>query len=97
MKVVVLKSAAKDLEAIHWYLVIYGNNPPAKFRQSFDKFCVQIVNTPYIWPIYTHAPDYRMAVLEYGYLLFYKINENAGLIKIYRVLHGKRNIESIVN
>jgi plasmid stabilization system protein ParE len=32
----------------------------------------------------------------YDYLVFYKVDEIGGSVKIYRVLHGKRNMMSLL-
>ena len=93
MKIIVLKSAIEDIEEIHETLNEFDPGPSENFKLSFKKFCSQVVDTPYMWPVYIHTPAYRRAVLEYGYLLFYKVDEEANLVKIYRVLHGKRNVQ----
>ena len=92
MIIQILKTAITDIKEIHDTLNEYGNEPQHKFRLSFNKFCDQVVTHPFMYPVYQHALDYRRAVLEYDYLLFYKVDEKAGLIKIYRVVHNKRNI-----
>ena len=92
MKVKILKSAINDIKEIHGYLNEFGPEPAEKLKLSFKKFCSQVIDTPFLWPVCANTPDYRRAVLEYGYLLFYKVDEKAKLVKIYRVLHGKRNV-----
>ena len=90
MKLIVLKSAVTDIKEINKYLCEFGQQPARKFRQSVEKFREQVVNTPYMYPEYAPLPEYRRAILEYGYLLFYKVDEEIDRIKIYRVLHGKQ-------
>lgn len=92
MKLIVLKTAINDVNEIHEALVEYGSGPSDKFKLSFKKFCTQVVVTPFMYPEYAPVPDYRRAVLEYGYLLFYKVDIKYGIVKIYRVLHGKRKV-----
>ena len=92
MKVYILKLARNDLQEIRLYLSDFGENPPTKFRDSFEKFCSQVSDMPYIFGQYGQNPLYRKAVIVYDYLVFYRVDENKNIIKIYRVLHGKRNI-----
>ena len=93
MKPIVLKLARDDLREIREYLSEFGVNPPKRFRESFEKFCNQVESTPYIYSRYGPNPKYRRAVIKYDYLIFYQVEESNGRVKIYRVLHGKRDIE----
>ncbi|MCL1940997.1 MAG: type II toxin-antitoxin system RelE/ParE family toxin [Synergistaceae bacterium] len=90
MKLAVLKLAKDDLKEIHEYLSEFGEDPPCKFRASFEKFCAQAANMPHSYSQYEHAPNYRKAVLAFGYLVFYRAEKDK--VKIYRVLHGKRSV-----
>ena len=96
MTIKVLKSAIWDLKEIHETLNGFGELPVNKFRLSFEKFSTQVTATPFMCPIYAHAPTYRRALLEYGYLLFYQVNEVDHVVEVYRVLHGKRNASEII-
>ena len=91
MKISLLKLARNDLKEIKEYLMEFGEIPPNKFRKSFEKFCVQIADMPYMSAAYEHNPKYRKATIIYDYLIFYQVDEKMNIIKIYRVLHGKRN------
>ena len=93
MKPVVLKTARDDLKEIRASLSEYGNTPPKKFRESFEKFCENVEDMPYMHSVYGPNAKYRRAVIEYDYLVFYQIEESSQRVKIYRVLHGKRDIE----
>lgn len=97
MKITVLKLAQYDLQGIHKYLSDYGENPPKKFRISFEKFSSQVAAMPYMFSTYEYNPLYRRAVIAFDYLVFYQVDENKGLVKIYRVLHGKRNMEPLLD
>jgi plasmid stabilization system protein ParE len=76
---------------IHRYLSEYGDSPLGKFRESFEKFCIQVSDMPYMFGQYEQNPRYRKAVIVFGYLVFYRIDDDDGTIKVYRVLRGKRN------
>lgn len=95
MKVAILRLAKDDLKEIHKYLSEFGKNPPEKLRESFEKFCIQVSDTPYMYSQYKYNPIYRKAVIAYDYLIFYQVDEDNSTVKIYRVLYGKRNTETL--
>lgn len=95
MKISILKLAHADLKEIREYLSEFGENPPKKFRKSFKDFCNLVTTFSLMHPEYEHNTNYRKAVLIFDYLVFYKVEENN--ILIYRVLHGMRDIENIIN
>ena len=96
MRLSVLSLAKSDLKEIHLRLSEYGESPPQKFRNSFEKFCAQVMDMPYMFGQYEYSQNYRRAVLIFDYLVFYKVDENKGVIKVHRVLHSKRNIEPLL-
>jgi plasmid stabilization system protein ParE len=96
MKISILKLARNDIKEIREYLAGFGEAPPEKFRSGFEKFCGQVSEMPYMFNQYEHNLIYRKAVIVYDYLIFYQIDEKSGIVKIYRVLHGKRNLEPLL-
>jgi len=96
MKLIILKLARNDLKEINKYLSDFGENPPIKFREDFEQFCRQVSEMPYMFNRYEHNLIYRKAVLIFDYLVFYQIDEDNGRVKIYRVLHGKRNVRPLL-
>lgn len=88
--------AKNDLQEIHEYLSEFGDNPPKKFRYGFERFCAQVVRMPQMFSQYEQNFKYRIAVIAYGYLVFYRFDENSGSVNIYRVLHGKRAVELLI-
>ena len=97
MKPVILKLARDDLKEIHERLSEFGVDPPKRFRTSFEKFCLQVANAPYIYSQYAYNTKYRSAVIKYDYLVFYQVEESTGSAKVFRVLHGKRDIVPLLN
>jgi len=99
MKPIILRLAKDDLKEIHGLLSEYGNIPPKKFRESFEQFCVNVSNMPYMYAQYELIPKYRRAVIEYDYLVFYQVEEKSGeaRAKVYRVLHGKRDMRTLID
>ena len=51
---------------------------------------------PNMFSQYEYNPNYRKAVIAFDYLVFYQVETDSGRVKIYRVLHGKRNINSLI-
>jgi len=97
MKLLILSLAKGDLQEIHQYLSEFGASPPQKFRIHFEKFCSQVVAMPNMFSQYEYNTSYRIAVIIFDYLIFYKVDENNGNIMIYRVLHSKRNITPLLD
>jgi len=99
MKPIVLRLARDDLKEIRDRLAEFGNNTPRKFRDSFTVFCTNVTSMPYMYPQYDLNPKYRKAVIEYDYLVFYQVEKKGSKnrAKIYRVLHGKRDILPLLN
>jgi len=94
MKPIILKLARDDLKEIHNRLIEYGNIPPQKFRDTFMTFCNNVTAMPYMYPKYDQNLKYHKAVVEYDYIVFYQVEviDKKERVKIYRVLHGKRDI-----
>ena len=92
-----LPSAETDILEIDVYL--YEHNPTAadKFIGSIEKLAETLLDHPFIFPIYEDDPYFRHVTLPYKYRLFYHVDEDAEIIKIYRVLHGMRDVKSIMN
>jgi len=98
MKPIVLSLAKSDLKEIRERLVEFGNIPPKKFRDSFTWLCSNITSMPYMYPKYELNPNYHKAVIEYDYLVFYKVEKvnKKDRAMIYRVLHGKRDVSPLL-
>ncbi len=92
MKITVTKMARDDLREIREHLSAFGETPPKRFRDSFERFISHVADMPRMFSRYEYNPAYHRAVLAYDYLVFYSVDEKHGLMKVYRVLHGKRNI-----
>ena len=97
MRLAVLSLAKSDLKEIHLRLSEYGEAPTKKFRESFEKFCAQVVDMPFMFAQCEYSPGYRRAVIIYDYLVFHRVDESEGVVRVYRVLHGKRNIVPLLD
>ncbi|MCL1786700.1 MAG: type II toxin-antitoxin system RelE/ParE family toxin [Defluviitaleaceae bacterium] len=96
MKLVILSLVRDDLKAIRLYLSEYGESPPKRFREGFQAFCAQIMDMPFSFSPYEHAPSYFKGVIAYDYLVFYKVDIEKGRVMIYRVLHSKRDARPLL-
>ena len=96
MTPVILKLARDDLREIQKNLSDFGESPTGTLRKSFEKFIRQVSDMPYMFSQYEYNPIYRRAVIAFGYLVFYRVDEKNDKVKIYRVLYGKRNIEPLL-
>ena len=97
MKPDILRIAQNDLKEIHEHLFEFGENPMRKFKASFVKFCSQVSDMPFMFNQYKYNNSkYRCAVIAFGYLVFYQVEEGSKKVKIYRVLHGKRNMAPLL-
>ena len=92
----ILHPVNNDIHEIYEYLFDLGDNSSKKFRESFEKFIEQVSNMPYMFSKYEHNPNYRKTAIEFGYLVFYSINEKKKEVTICRVLHSKRNIKDLI-
>jgi hypothetical protein len=91
-----LISANADLFEACEILSEFGNIPPVKFLESFNKFKENVSNMPFMFPKYNNKPKYRKAALAYDYLAFYQVDKKNKAIKIHRILYGKSNIGDLL-
>ena len=92
----ILITANNDLLEICYALAEFGDNPPEIFTESFYKFLDNVSNMPFMFPQYIRNPKYRKATLAYDYLVFYRVDKKNNTVKIYRILHSKRNIDKLL-
>jgi plasmid stabilization system protein ParE len=77
---------------------LYAYSPPAadKFEAAIARQEAFLADNPFMYPVYEEKPYFRRMGLPYGYLCFYHVDEEAGLITVHRVLHGMRDIPSML-
>jgi len=49
-----------------------------------------------MYSVYEYDDYFRHAILPYKYVLFYNVYEEEKIIKIHRILHGMRDVKSIM-
>ena len=91
----ILISANTDFFQICENLKEYGKHPIDIFTKSFDKFIDNVTVMPSMYPQHRNT-KYRKAIIEYNYIIFYKVNKTKKIINISRILHGKQNIDNLI-
>ena len=90
-----LNLAEKDLEEICQYLSGFYPGTPGKFLDALEKDLDYLSLNPKMYPKYEYNNEYRKMVTE-NYLIFYKTDEVNNRVNVYRILHEKRNISTIL-
>ena len=87
--------AYEDYDAIYEYLSQFYPSTPEKFLAELEKSTATLEHSPYAFEVYAPVPQYRRMVVQ-NYLVFYKVFEESRKVEIHRILHGARNIQSIL-
>ena len=87
--------AESDIDEICVYLSQFYPSTPSKFLDELEENFKNVSLNPYMYQKYEYNKDYRKIVTG-DYLVFYKIDNENNLVKVYRILHGKRNISTIL-
>ena len=91
-----LPSAETDIIEIDAYLYEHSPTAADKFTDSIEKLTETLRCYPFMFPVYENDPYFRHMTLPYKYRLFYHVDEDNELIKIYRILHGMRDVKGIM-
>ena len=77
---------------------LFEHSMPAydKFREAIEKQESLLTRYPLMYPVYLARPEFRCMPLPYEYLCFYRVDEDAKLITVHRVIRGMRDIENIL-
>ncbi len=90
-KISVLRRAERDLDSILAYKAQFYDGTADVFLTALDITLNAISDNSLMYPVYENNPIYRRAVID-EYLLFYRVFEKSHEVRIYRVLHGKRDL-----
>jgi plasmid stabilization system protein ParE len=94
-EVKLLDLAERDIDEICRYLSQFYPGTPGKFLNALEKDSDNISFNPNMYPKYEYNKKYRKTVTG-DFLVFYKTDEAHKQVDIYRVLHGKRSIGTIL-
>ena len=89
-----LSLAERDLDEICRYLSQFYPGTLGRFLDVLENDFYNISLNPKMFPKYECNREYRKLVSG-DFLVFYKIDEENHLVRIYRVLHGKRSVSTI--
>ena len=90
-----LKLAERDLDEILEYKSLFYPGTAGRFIEDFEDVLDNITTFPFMYPVYENNPRYRRVVIN-EYLLFYRVLDDKQSVRVYRILHGKRDILSII-
>ena len=91
-----LPSAVADILEIEAYLYEYSPVAADKFADSIEQLTQALTLHPLLYPAYEDDAYFRHMILPYKYRLFYHVVEETKTIKIHRILHGMRDVKSIM-
>ena len=94
-EVKLLNVAENDIDEICQYLSQFYPGTPGRFLDALEKNFESISANPKMYPQYEYNREYHKSVVG-DFLVLYKIDEENNLVRIYRILHGKRNIGTIL-
>ena len=89
-KVIYLPIANRDIIRMDDALEEYPNKAKRIFKEIESKV-TNLEEMPYMWPVYQSKPEYRRMIIE-DHLLFYKVDDDEQIVRIYRVLYDKMDI-----
>jgi plasmid stabilization system protein ParE len=91
-----LDRAVEDIDAISGYLAQSYPGTAGRFLDGLERSLDGLAQNPYMYAEYEHNRAYRRMLVQ-DYLVFYKIFKARKIVHIYRILHGKRNIEAFLH
>ena len=91
-----LPSAVADVLEIENSLHEYSSAAADKFADSIERLADRLSLHPFMYPVYEDG-FFRHMTLPYQYRLFYRVDEERMTIIIHRILHGMRDIKSIID
>ena len=94
-EVKLLDLAESDLDEICRYLSQFYPGTPSRFLDALEKDFDNISINPKMFPKYEYNSEYRKMATS-DFLVFYKIDDKNSQVYIYRILHGKRSVGTIL-
>ena len=90
-----LKLAERDLEEILEHKSQFYPGTAGRFIDALEKVLDNITEHPLMYQVYENNPHYRRAIVD-EYLLFYRVFDDSKKTRVYRILHGKRDLTKLV-
>ena len=95
-KVKLLSLAEKGLDEICQYLSQFYPGTPGRFLDALETIFDNLRVNPKMYPVFEYNNEYRRFVID-DFLGFYITDEKDKLVRIYRILYGKRSITTILD
>ena len=90
-KIKYLPLAVQDLNEIARYLSGFYPKTASRVLKEMREKITKLGETPKMCEIYPLDPAYRKMIVD-QYLVFYQVNESAGIVEIHRILRGAWNL-----
>jgi addiction module RelE/StbE family toxin len=90
-----LKRANRDIDEIAQYKSQFYPDTALRFLIALENALDTVAQNPYMYPEYVGNKKYHRLIVQ-DYLVFYRIFETSRTVRVYRVLHGKRNIAALL-
>ena len=87
-----LPLALSDIDEICLYYAQFYPGTAQRFLDELERGFDALAENPFMYQVSDINKSYRRFIVR-DYLVFYKINEEKTQVNVYRVLHGKRDIE----
>jgi len=94
-EVKLLNLAENDLDEICQYLSQFYPGTPGRFLAALEKDFDHLSLNPKMFPKYEYNSEYRKLVIG-DFLAFHKTDEANKQVYVYRILHGKRSVGTII-
>ena len=97
MKVVILKTAERDIKEIYQYIARDSTRYAIETTRNIRKYIASLKSSPYLGRYIPEVDDKRYRELIYkSYRIVYTMSLNRNTIYILFVVHGKRNFKSVL-
>ena len=90
-KIKYLPLAVQDLNEIARYLSEFYPQTSSRVLKEMREKITKLGENPKMCEIYSLDPVYRKMIVD-QYLVFYQVNESAGIVEIHRILRGSWNL-----
>lgn len=95
-KVQYLPLAVQDLEHAASYLMSFYPGTASKVLVKLETQLSRLSDNPFLYEVYAENPEFRRIVAS-DYLVFYKVNEDAKTVDIYRILRGSWDVKRFLD
>jgi plasmid stabilization system protein ParE len=95
-EVKLLKRAVMDIEDICRFLSQFYPGTCGRFLDELERTLDNLMQNPYMYSEYEKNKAYRRIIIQ-KYLVFYKASKTAETVRVYRILHGQRDLENLMN